>query len=82
MDIRVLRYFLAIANQGSMTAASKMLNVTQPTLSRQIKDLESELGNQLFIRNSHTLCLTPQGMVLRKRAEEILELYSKTKSEF
>ncbi len=82
MDIRVLRYFLAIANQGSMTAASKMLNVTQPTLSRQIKDLESELGNQLFIRNSHTLCLTPQGMVLRKRAEEMLELYSKTKSEF
>ncbi len=82
MEFRVLRYFLAVANEGSITGAAKALNVTQPTLSRQIKDLEEELGKPLFLRTFPRITLTPEGLVLRKRAEEILEMYSKTKSEF
>lgn len=65
-----------------MTGASRTLHVTQPTLSRQLQDLEDELGRQLFIRGSHSLTLTAEGMLLRKRAEEILEMVHKTESEF
>ncbi len=82
MEFRVLRYFLAVAREGSITAAANSLNLTQPTLSRQIKELEEELGQQLFVRGSHNVSLTEEGMRLRRRAEEILELVGKTKAEF
>ena len=82
MEIRVLKYFLAVAREGSITGAAEFLHLTQPTLSRQLKDLEKELGQQLFIRGSHNITLTPEGMLLRKRAGEIIEMVEKTESEF
>lgn len=82
MEIRVLRYFLAIAREGNITAAANFLHLTQPTLSRQIKDLEEELGVQLLVRKSHNVSLTPDGMRLRKRAEEIVSMVDKTEAEF
>lgn len=82
MEIRVLRYFLAIAREGSITNAANFLHVTQPTLSRQIHDLENELGQKLFTRGSHNMSLTTEGMILRKRAEEIISMVDKTESEF
>ena len=81
MEVRILRYFLAVAQHGSFTKAAQSLYLTQPTLSRQLKQLEEELGQQLFIRNHHTISLTPEGMILRKRAEEIIDMVEKTKSE-
>lgn len=82
MEIRVLRYFLAIAREGSITNAANLLHVTQPTLSRQIHDLEEELGQKLFTRGSHSMTLTAEGIVLRKRAEEIISMVDKTEAEF
>lgn len=82
MEIRVLRYFLAIAGEGSITNAANLLHVTQPTLSRQIHDLEEELGQKLFTRSSHSMTLTAEGMILRKRAEEIIAMVNKTETEF
>ena len=82
MEIRVLRYFLAVAREESITAAANFLHLTQPTLSRQIHDLEEELGQKLLIRKSHRIALTSEGMLLRKRAEEILSMVDKTESEF
>lgn len=82
MEIRVLRYFLAIAREGSITNAANFLHVTQPTLSRQIHDLESDLGQKLFTRGSHNMSLTAEGMILRKRAEEIISMVDKTEAEF
>ena len=82
MELRVLRYFLAVAKEGTITGAANFLHVTQPTLSRQLIDLERELGQQLFIRSSHAITLTPEGMLLRQRAQEIVELADKTKSMF
>ena len=82
MEILVLRYFLAVAREESITAAANFLHLTQPTLSRQIHDLEEELGQKLLIRKSHRIALTPEGMLLRKRAEEILSMVDKTESEF
>ncbi len=82
MEIRVLRYFLAIAREGSITNAASSLHVTQPTLSRQIHDLEKELGQKLFTRGSHNMTLTAEGMILRKRAEEIISMVDKTEAEF
>ena len=82
MEIRVLRYFMAIAREGSITNAANFLHITQPTLSRQIHDLEVELGQKLFIRGSHNMTLTAEGMILRKRAEEILSMVDKTEAEF
>ena len=82
MEIRVLRYFLAIAREGSITGAANSLHVTQPTLSRQIKDLEDELGQKLFTRGIHNMTLTVEGMILRKRAEEIISMVDKTEEEF
>lgn len=82
MEIRVLRYFLAVAREGSITNAANSLHITQPTLSRQIKDLENELGQKLFIRSSHNMVLTTEGMILRKRAEEIISMVDKTETEF
>lgn len=82
MELRVLRYFLAVAREGNITAAANFLHLTQPTLSRQIKDLEEELGQQLLIRKSHHVTLTSEGMLLRKRAEEIIAMVDKTEAEF
>lgn len=82
MEIRVLRYFLAVAREGNITAAANFLHLTQPTLSRQIHDLEEELGQKLFIRKSHNVVLTPEGMLLRKRAEDIVSMVDKTEAEF
>lgn len=81
MDIRVLQYFLAVAREENITAAAETLHMTQPPLSRQLKELEEELGKQLFIRGSRRITLTDEGMILRKRVEEMIELMEKTKSE-
>lgn len=81
MDIRVLQYFLAVAREESITRAAETLHMTQPPLSRQLKDLEEEVGRQLLIRGSKKVTLTEDGMLLRKRAEEMIALMEKTKSE-
>lgn len=81
MDIRVLKYFLAVAREQSYSVAAERLFLSQPTLSRQIKDLEEELGKTLFIRSNKGVALTEEGMILRKRAEEIVELLDKTEQE-
>lgn len=81
MDIRVLEYFLAVAREGSISKAAESLCMTQPPLSRQLKDLERELGKQLLIRGSKKITLTEEGILLRKRAEELIELMEKTKNE-
>ncbi|PAF17552.1 LysR family transcriptional regulator [Terribacillus saccharophilus] len=82
MELRVLRYFLTVAREGSITRAANFLHVTQPTLSRQLKDLEQELGKKLFIRRSHSISLTNEGILLRKRAEEIVYMADKLKTDF
>lgn len=82
IDIRVLRYFVTVAREGSMTNAARYLHITQPTLSKQLKDLEEELGKKLFVRSNYSVKLTDEGMLLRKRAEDILEMVDKTKTEF
>lgn len=81
MEIRVLEYFLAAAREQTISGAAEALHLTQPTLSRQLHELEEELGVQLFIRGSRRLTLTEEGMHLRKRAEEIVSLVSRTKDE-
>ncbi len=82
MELRVLRYFLAVAREGSITGAANYLHLTQPTLSRQIRDLEEELGRPLLHRENHRITLTPEGMLLRRRAEEIVAMADKTQAEF
>lgn len=82
MEIRVLKYFVAVAEEGNITNAARLLNITQPTLSRQIKDLEDELGVELFSRGSKQIILTEDGVLLQQRAMEIIELADKTTSEF
>ena len=81
MDLRVLQYFLAVAREESISAAAQSLHLTQPTLSRQLKELEEELGKQLLIRGNRRITLTEEGMLLRKRAEEILDLVRRTEKE-
>ena len=81
MELRTLRYFLAVAREENMTEAANVLHVTQPTLSRQIADLERELGVTLFDRTNRSCVLTGEGMRLRQRAEEILSLVEQTESE-
>ncbi len=81
MEFRVLQYFLAITREESISGAAEYLHISQPTLSRQIKDLEDELGTVLFERGSRKITLTEDGMLLRKRAEEIVGLVNKTESE-
>lgn len=81
MEVRVLRYFLAIAREENISGAAESLHLTQPTLSRQLMDLEAELGKKLLIRGSRKVTLTEEGVLLRKRAEEILDLVEKTRSE-
>ena len=82
MELRVLNYFLAIAREENFTKAAQQLHVTQPTLSRQIADLERELGVKLFVRSNHNIILTEDGMILKRRAQEILSLADKTKRDF
>lgn len=81
MELRVLQYFLAVAREQSISGAAEFLHLSQPTLSRQIKDMEKELGKQLLIRGNRRITLTEEGMILCKRAEEIMELVKKTESE-
>lgn len=81
MDIRVLRYFLTVSREESITKAADTLHMTQPPLSRQLKDLEKELGKTLFVRGSKKITLTEDGILLKKRAEEIVDLMDKTKAE-
>lgn len=82
MEIRVLKYFLAVAREGSITGAANSLHLTQPTLTRQLQDLEKELKQKLLVRGKHKITLTPEGMILRKRAEEIVDMVEKTEAEF
>lgn len=81
MDVRALRYFLAVAKAGNFTAAAQALHVTQPTLSKQIKELEENLDKQLMIRGSRKVTLTEDGQVLKKRASEIIDLIDRTTAE-
>ena len=82
MEIRTLRYFLAVAREENMTRAAESLHVTQPTLSKQIKSLEDELGKKLFTRHSYSIRLTDEGILLRNRAEALVGMADKTLQEF
>ena len=81
MELRVLNYFLMVAKEESISGAANVLHLSQPTLSRQLKDMEFELGKQLFIRGSKKIELTDEGRILKKRAEEIIALVEKTENE-
>ncbi|HIR38957.1 MAG TPA: LysR family transcriptional regulator [Candidatus Coproplasma stercoripullorum] len=81
MELRELKYFLAVANEGSISGAAEALFITQPSLSRQMQNLEREVGGALFDRGNRKITLTERGKLLKKRAEEMLELYGKTVSE-
>ncbi len=81
MELRVLQYFLAVTREQSISGAAETLHLSQPTLSRQLKDMEEELGKQLMIRGNRRITLTEEGMILRKRAEEIMELVRKAEEE-
>lgn len=81
MELRVLQYFLAVAKEESISGAANSLHLSQPTLSRQLKDLETELNKQLFIRGSRKVTLTDEGRILKKRAQEIVSLVDKTENE-
>lgn len=82
MEIRVLKYFLAVAREGSITRAANSLHLTQPTLTRQLQELEKELKQTLFTRGKSQITLTPEGIILRKRAQEIIDMVEKTEAEF
>ena len=77
MELRVLRYFLESIRQGNITKASQILNVTQPTMSRQLKELEEELGEKLYQRSNYTIVLTPAGELFKKHAEDIVGMVDK-----
>lgn len=81
MDIRILQYYLVVAKENNVTKAANILHVTQPTLSRQLKQLEEELGVRLFIRHNHHIELSEEGRLLKRRAEELTTLAEKTKQE-
>lgn len=82
MELRVLRYFLTVAREQSFTKAAEQLNITQPTLSRQLAALEEELGTKLFSRGGHSVTLTDEGLLLKRRALEIVDLEEQIVSEF
>lgn len=82
MELRVLKYFLMAAREENITKAAELLHITQPTLSRQIAQLEEELGVKLFQRSSHNIILTDDGMMLKRRAQEFMLLEEKTKRDF
>lgn len=81
IEVRVLRYFLAVAREQSISKAAELLHLSQPTLSRQLMDMEETLGKKLFIRGNRRITLTEEGMFLRKRAEEIVDLVDRTEAE-
>ena len=81
MELRLLRYFLTVAKEQSFTKAAEQLHITQPTLSRQMAALEDELGITLFLRNGKRISLTDEGILLKRRALEILHLEEKTLEE-
>ena len=81
MEVRVLKYFLAVVREESVTRAAEFLHITQPTLSRQLLQLEEETGVKLFIRGMRRIKLTNEGILLRRRAEEIIALIDKTEKE-
>lgn len=81
MELRVLRYFLAVAREQNITSAANSLHVSQPTLSRQLMELEAEFGKKLIIRGKRKTTLTSEGQLLRKRAEELIALADKTEAE-
>lgn len=81
MELRVLQYFLAAAREENITKAAALLHITQPTLSRQLMQMEDELGVKLFRRGKHNILLTEDGMLLRRRAQEIVDLAEKTAKE-
>ena len=82
MEIKSLRYFLAVAREENMTKAADMLHVTQPTLSKTLKSLEDELGKKLFTRHSFSISLTDEGMLLRDRAEDLIAMADRIEQEF
>lgn len=82
MEVRLLRYFIAVANQQNISAAAQYLHISQPTLSRQLSDLEEELDTTLFIRGNRKVSLTSEGIFLLKKAKEIVELVDKTTANF
>lgn len=82
MEIRTLRYFLAVAREENMTRAAELLHVTQPTLSKALKALEEELGKKLFTRHSFSISLTEEGALLRDRAEDLIRMADKIEQEF
>ena len=82
MELRTMRYFLAVAREENMTRAAQLLHVTQPTLSKQLKSLEDELGKKLFLRHSFSIQLTEEGVLLRKRAEDLVNMADKITAEF
>ena len=82
MELRVLRYYLLVAREENITRAAELLHVTQPTLSRQLMQLEQELGTRLFHRGQHSITLTDDGMLLKRRAQELVALADKTEREF
>ena len=82
MEIRTLRYFLAVAREENMSRAAEQLHVTQPTLSKALKSLEEELGKKLFIRHSFSIALTEEGVLLRDRAEDLVSMADKIEQEF
>ncbi len=81
MDIRVLKYFLAVAREGNITKAAESLHISQPSLSKQLMELEQELGKQLLIRKARKTELTQEGILLKARADEILSLVEKTEND-
>ena len=81
IETRLMQYFLAVAKEQNITKAAKVLHITQPTLSRQMAMLEKEIGATLFIKGSRPLSLTNEGYLLRRRAEEVLDLLAKTEAE-
>lgn len=82
MELRVLRYFLAVAGEENISRAAELLHITQPTLSRQLMELEDELGSRLFVRGGRKMTLTEEGKFLRRRAQEIVSLADRTAEEF